>query len=162
MNEHQPMQSQSFFDGGTPKTMFYFGLAVGIAASLIGNSILGYSGVIKASAASAKVAANTNTDEPTPLPTPTNDQPQPVGAPVPGLRDSDHVTGNKKAKVVMIEYSDYQCPFCGRFHPTLKQIMKDFPNQVAWVFRHYPLSFHPNAEPAANAAECASEQGKFW
>ncbi len=77
---------------------------------------------------------------------------------------ADHVRGPANAPVTMIEWSDYECPFCQRFHETMQQIMNDsdLKGKVKWVFRHYPLSFHPEATPAALAAECASEQGKFW
>ncbi|PJA94146.1 MAG: disulfide bond formation protein DsbA, partial [Candidatus Komeilibacteria bacterium CG_4_9_14_3_um_filter_37_5] len=67
------------------------------------------------------------------------------------------------AKVVMVEFSDYECPFCARHHETMLQIMNQYKDQVAWVFRHFPLdSIHPQARPAALAAECANEQDKFW
>lgn len=83
---------------------------------------------------------------------------------VPAVTGDDHVRGDKGAKVTLVEYSDFQCPFCGRFHPTMVQLMSDpdLKGKIRWVFRHYPLSFHPNATPAANASECAAEQGKFW
>jgi protein-disulfide isomerase len=75
----------------------------------------------------------------------------------------DHVRGDKNAPITMIEYSDYECPFCSRFHPTMKQALEEYKGKVNWVFRHFPLSqIHPNAQKAAEAAECASEQGKFW
>lgn len=79
---------------------------------------------------------------------------------------SDHVLGPKKPDVYLIEYSDYQCPFCSRFHDTVKQIMEEFDGRVAWVYRHFPLdSIHPEARPAAVAAECAADIGgedAFW
>lgn len=74
----------------------------------------------------------------------------------------DHVRGAKDAPITIVEYSDFQCPFCARFHPTLQQMMKDYDGKVRWVYRHFPLSFHEEAENAAEAAECAGEQGKFW
>jgi len=64
--------------------------------------------------------------------------------------------------VVMVEYSDFECPFCGKHNPSMLSAMEDFGDDVAWVYRHFPLSFHPEANPAALASECASEQGKFW
>jgi protein-disulfide isomerase len=70
--------------------------------------------------------------------------------------------GPKNAKVTIVEWSDFQCPFCGRVNPTLKQIKEQYPNDVRVVFRHQPLSFHPNAKPAAEASMAAHEQGKFW
>lgn len=75
---------------------------------------------------------------------------------------SDHIRGEKNAPVTIIEYSDYQCPYCSRFHDTMKQVMQAYPKQVRWIFRHFPLSFHPFAKKAAMAAECANDQNKFW
>lgn len=80
------------------------------------------------------------------------------------VTDNDHILGPKDAEITLIEYSDFECPFCQRFHPTMQQLMNDpeFKGKVRWVYRHFPLSFHPSATPAANASECAAEQGKFW
>jgi len=78
---------------------------------------------------------------------------------------TDHWRGNKNARYVLIEYSDFQCPFCQRFHPTVEQFLKENSNDVAWVYRHFPLSFHQKAEKAAEGAECAFEQKGnkgFW
>ena len=79
--------------------------------------------------------------------------------------DDDPMLGNKDAKVTVIEFSDFQCPFCRRYWTqTLEQVKKNYidTNKVRYVFRDYPLSFHPAAMPYAIAAECADEQGKFW
>jgi len=82
--------------------------------------------------------------------------------PVPAVTDADHVRGPSAARVTIIEYSDFQCPFCARFHEVLKAAVTADPD-VRWVYRHLPLSsVHPMARPAAEAAECASEQGRFW
>lgn len=79
------------------------------------------------------------------------------------ITNTDHVLGSSKAKVTIVEFSDFQCPFCQRFHPTLKQALTEYKDTVRLVYRHFPLdSIHPQARPAANAAECAAEQGKFW
>src|SRR5262249_55314974 len=73
------------------------------------------------------------------------------------------VRGDKAAKVTIIEYSDYQCPFCSRVEPTLKQIEDTYHGKgVRVVWKDNPLPFHPNAMPAAEAARAAEEQGKFW
>lgn len=83
----------------------------------------------------------------------------------PPVTDDDHIRGNQDAKIVLIEYSDFECPFCARFHPTMETIKEEFGDDVAWVFRHYPLSFHPNAQKAAEASECVAEQKGnegFW
>ncbi|OGL94713.1 hypothetical protein A2348_03220 [Candidatus Uhrbacteria bacterium RIFOXYB12_FULL_58_10] len=76
--------------------------------------------------------------------------------------DDDHILGEKDAEITIIGYSDFECPFCARFHPTLQQMVDDYDGKVRWVYRNFPLSFHPEAENAAEAAECAGEQGKFW
>ncbi len=78
---------------------------------------------------------------------------------------TDHIKGDKNAKVFVIEYSDFECPFCKRFHPTMQQLIDQYQGKVAWVYRHFPLSFHANAQKEAEASECASEQGgndAFW
>lgn len=77
--------------------------------------------------------------------------------------DRDHIRGPEDAKVTIIEYSDIECPFCKKFHPTMTKLMEEYPNDVRWVWRHLPLErLHPNARVAALATECAGEQGKFW
>lgn len=78
--------------------------------------------------------------------------------------ETDYFKGNMNAEIVIYEFSDYECPFCSRVHPTLKNIVEKNAN-VAWVYRHLPLSFHPQAMPAAIAAECiGQEKGNeaFW
>jgi len=70
--------------------------------------------------------------------------------------------GNPNALVTIVEFSDYQCPFCSRVEPTIAQILKEYPNEVRVVFNHNPLSFHKDAKPAAQAAYAAGLQNKFW
>lgn len=76
------------------------------------------------------------------------------------------ILGDKNAKVTMIEFSDFQCPFCkSMFDSSLPQIKKEYidTGKVKFAYRHYPISsIHPNAQKAAEASECANEQGKFW
>ncbi len=85
---------------------------------------------------------------------------------LPKLSESDHVRGNKNAKVTLIEYSDLQCPYCKQFHPTALQVMEAYGDDVAWVYRHFPLDqIHPNARPSAEASECVASLGgndAFW
>jgi len=70
--------------------------------------------------------------------------------------------GPVDAPVTIVEFSDYQCPFCLRAEPTMWQLVEEFPTQIRWVYRHFPLSIHPNAVTAAESAACARQQGKFW
>lgn len=78
----------------------------------------------------------------------------------------DHLRGSADAPIVLVEYSDFQCPYCNVIHPTLKKIVDESNGQVAWVYRQLPLtSIHPEAQPAAEASECVAEQlgsAGFW
>ena len=80
--------------------------------------------------------------------------------------DRDHIYGDPDAQISLIEYSDFECPYCKRFHLTAKSLVDAYPGQVNWVYRHFPLSFHnPGAQKQAEASECAYEQGGdevFW
>ncbi len=79
----------------------------------------------------------------------------------PLLEGARLVYGKENAKVKIVEFSDFECPFCGRALPTITALVQKYGDDVAVYYRHFPLSFHPNARPAALAAECAAEQGKF-
>ncbi len=71
--------------------------------------------------------------------------------------------GTKGAPITLLEYSDFQCPFCSRAFPTVQQILKEYGSKVLFAYKHFPLSqIHPNAQKAGEASECAREQGKFW
>ena len=85
---------------------------------------------------------------------------------IPEITDRDHVRGSDDAQVVIIEYSDYECPFCKKFHLTMQEVVDANAGKVAWVYRHYPLdALHPKARTESMAAECAYKQGgddAFW
>ncbi|MBI4176699.1 MAG: DsbA family protein, partial [Candidatus Aenigmarchaeota archaeon] len=93
-------------------------------------------------------------------------QPAGNGGAIAVSADDDPAAGPADAKVTLIEFSDFQCPFCGRFYEqTLSQIKSNYVDtgKIRFVYRDFPLdSIHPQAKPAALAAECADEQGKFW
>ncbi len=97
---------------------------------------------------------------------PTNDDPSPsVAVDFEGLLDDDAVKGEEDAPVTIIEWSDFECPFCARFYrETLSSIEEQYikTGKVKLVYRDFPLSFHANAQKAAEAAECAGEQKKYW
>jgi len=81
----------------------------------------------------------------------------------PIVTNLDHAQGNMNADLVVVEYGDYQCPYCGAAYPVLKNLMNQFGNQIKFVFRNFPLSeMHQFARIAALAAEAANLQGKFW
>jgi protein-disulfide isomerase len=78
------------------------------------------------------------------------------------LRADDPARGPASARVTVVAFSDFQCPFCSRAVPTLEQVVRTWPKDVRVVWKHQPLAMHPNALPAALAAEAARQQGKFW
>ena len=74
-----------------------------------------------------------------------------------------HTRGKVGAPVTIVEFSDFQCPYCGQVYPVVKQILKDYGDKVVFAYKYFPLvSIHPRAEKSAEAAACASDQGKFW
>jgi len=85
---------------------------------------------------------------------------------LPTISDTDHVLGKANAKVTIVEFSDFQCPFCSRHHPTMQRIISEYPDDVRWVYKHFPLeSIHPRARPAAEASECVADlagNDAFW
>ena len=77
--------------------------------------------------------------------------------------DRDHSMGTPEANVVLVEYGDYQCPFCGAAYPVVKRVQKELGSQLRFIFRNFPITnAHPFAEWAAETAEAAAAQGKFW
>lgn len=76
-----------------------------------------------------------------------------------------HLYGNPYAETTIVEFSDYECPFCSRLHPTLKQVVDESDGDINWEYRHLPLSIHASAEPAAIASECVADlagNDAFW
>lgn len=139
----------------------WFASTVGLAGLIVGYVIAtgmqGFNGI--------SLGANNNplpsapTDQQAPVvPPPTNDTPPTGGEDAPFMGEED-------ATVTVVEFTDYQCPFCQRhFQQTFGQIKTNYVDtgKIKYVSRHYPLGFHPNAQKASEAAACAEDQGKFW
>lgn len=156
------MEQRSFWDASS-KAMFAMGLFLGLAISaIIGLGFVVAKGGIVTSTPTVVAGGNNPTPSPTVDPS-TGEPPMVLSAQV---DDSDHILGPKNAKVTLVEYADFECPFCKRFKPTLEQALKDFPNDVRLVYRHYPLTMiHPRAQKSAEASECAAKLGgndAFW
>jgi protein-disulfide isomerase len=165
--EHSESASESGFWQGNPKTMFALGLVSGVAIMSVVALVFVLDFMFSGKTAGAiaannpptqQVAQNNPTDQ-----QPTDQQPNQPSQPPKAVDEAkDHIWGNKNAKVTLIEYSDFECPYCARHFDTIKQIQQTYSKDVRIVFRHFPLSFHPNAQKAAEASECAGAQGKFW
>jgi len=81
----------------------------------------------------------------------------------PPVNSGDHIFGNPNAPIALVEYGDYECPYCGRAYPIVKDIKRQLGKHIKFVFRNFPLSrIHPHALSAAVATEAAGLQGKFW
>ncbi len=98
------------------------------------------------------------------IPPPLPDVPEPdLSVDQVTIDGSSHIRGNVNAPVTIIEFADFECPFCARFDEVLQQAFDEFGTQIRLVFKHYPLTgIHPQAQKAAEAAECAGQQGRFW
>lgn len=144
------------------KRTFVLGMITGIALVVVLGGVY-MLGQRSSGSNGAAVVANVNSNQPS-----ANQPTQPTGpegdfTKIAAVSKDDHIRGDANAKVTMIEYSDFECPFCGRFVPTLDKILADYKGKVRLVYRYFPLrSIHPLAEKGAEAAECASQQGKFW
>ena len=155
---------ENFFSQMTSKIAFIFGLIVGIAAmstiGFIGLLVSPNTALVTSAQEDTNAVAANNTN---PSPTPTNAYPEPTNNPdAVVLSDSDHIRGDKNAPITIVEFSDFQCPFCQSFHPSVQKLVDNYPGKVRWIWKHFPLSFHAQAQTAAEASECAAEQGKFW
>lgn len=155
-------KTPNFFDSLPPKTAFL----VGIIGAVLCLGTLGFI-ILGTCLATSSCGIGAGTASARALTIPSDGTTAGAAADIPAgtladVTEADHIRGNKNASITLVEYSDFECPFCGQFHTTVQQVMKEYPNDVKIVYRHFPLSFHPQAEPAALAAECADEQGKFW
>jgi protein-disulfide isomerase len=124
-----------------------------IAAGILIAGAIYFGGGSKSGSTASLDGANTGRDDNAPIDI------APVSA-------KDHIRGNTNAPIIIVEYSDIECPFCKVFHNTMKEIVSSYDGKVAWVYRHFPIpQLHKNAMKEAEATECAFEQGgntTFW
>ncbi|MBI3120575.1 MAG: thioredoxin domain-containing protein [Candidatus Kerfeldbacteria bacterium] len=158
---------QGFFEGASPKLLFTFGLMVGVTAISIfafmvtlGIAVDGTGGSSDTSNSDSDVAGVTDTTNTNPAPD--DNSAKPINVDVTKVKGDAPLRGDQDAEITVVEFSDFQCPYCQRVHPTLVSLIQQNGKDVNWALQHLPLSFHPNAQPAAEASECANEQGKFW
>jgi protein-disulfide isomerase len=171
MSEHQS-EKKSFFEGVHPKTAFWLGIGGGAGVLitigffvLLGVLISQWTGGGRGSVVDKLRAA----DNPTIAKDLRDTFNEPQGlqeirlAPV---TKDDWIKGNRNAKITIVEYSDTECPFCKRHHPTMQRVIEEYKGDVSWVYRHFPLtSLHRKAQKEAEATECAGELGGndgFW
>ena len=158
MNSSSPGSTPSWFG-------FVLGILAGFATScLLIGLVVGYSIGGGSFAGGTTRGGGVALNQPTPPTPPTPPEPTPAKD-LPPVTDKDHVRGNANAKVTVVEYSDFECPFCKRHAPTMDQIFSTYKNDVNIVFRHFPLGFHQNAHKEAEASECVAELGgndAFW
>ena len=143
----------------TPIKLFLAGMVTGLVVMGIPTAFLAAKAGSIGTLAAAPGAQALPPSQPGGVP------PQPTVGKLKPVSKDDHIRGDRNAKVVLVEYSDTECPFCKRFHPTVQQVVDQYKGKVAWVYRHFPLSFHANAAKQAEASECAADIGgndKFW
>ncbi len=137
----------------------WFAISMGLMGVIVGFGLGNFNG-----GGFSIAAGNPAPQQVAQAPTPTAPA-APQAPATPATVDDDPVLGDKDAPVTLIEFTDYQCPFCGRhFTNTYGQLKKDYidTGKVKYVVRDFPLSFHPHAQKTAEATECADDQGKFW
>lgn len=138
------------------KNIFFISGAIIIAGLLIAGAVI-FSSNFSPSSQKAQINPETQETVEEDL-VPSVDNVEPV-------IEEDHLRGDPNAPVTLIEFSDFECSFCSRFHATISEVLEEFSGEVKWVYRHFPLSFHAQALPAALTSECIAELGgndAFW
>ncbi len=161
-------EHEKVYEHGKPreKTVAVQGSVVIATAMLVGalivaGAVLVASNSITSSLTSCFVAGGTKIQPTQPMATaqPTA-QPTEVAGKI--SVEGRPVRGDPNAQVTIIEFSDFQCPYCGSVAPTIKQVLQEYEGKVKLYYKHFPLSFHEFAQKAAEASECAADQGRFW
>jgi protein-disulfide isomerase len=149
MDEQTPQQSVNMYSGAKNNTLA-IPLAIVFGFGLIALAVFINGGKQGAKSADPKAAIEQASGGPAKT------------APMRTVDENDHIKGNPNAPIMIVEYSDYDCPFCKNFHETMNRVMETYGagGQVAWAYRHFPIeSRHPNAPYVAQASECVAELG---
>ncbi len=166
MGEHHAHHSGSKGDGFA---MYVLPLSILLAAVILGYAMMSSATTISTGLSKIIVTSGSDDGSGVVLPPADDGTLNPPAAPTAVIADlmegAPGKTGSDAAPVVMIEYSDYQCPFCKNFYMnTEKALVEKYvkTGKLQIVYKDFPLSFHPMAAPSANAARCAGDQGKYW
>ena len=164
-------EQKSFFEQIPAKFAFAFGIVSATALFSVLALVLilskGFSlpGTAQNGNGGAVLGATDTTGDPTPSPTDTAPSGGGTAPTVPSGTIEPKTLTNVRGtgKLTVVEYSDFECPFCKQFHATLQQVLKDFDGKVRWSYKHLPLeSLHSKALRESMASECAAKQDKFW
>jgi len=165
MSEHISKKG-GFFSKFSPKTNFFLGLGGALGVFFVAGFFVLLSVILDSD---GKIANIVNGGKPAvvaPREQNPSDVPTPDEIKLAEVTKSDWVKGDRKAKISIVEFSDTECPFCKRFHPTMQRVVDEYGGDVNWIYRHFPLtSIHSKAPKEAEATECAGELGgndAFW
>ncbi|MBU1037040.1 DsbA family protein [Patescibacteria group bacterium] len=156
---------KGFFENFSSKTSFFLGLIGGILViCAVGFFVI--LGVTLSNSEDDNNSAANNQNKNTALEQPNqpdNLPSEPQLSNIEQVSSKDHLRGDLNAPIMIVEFSDFQCPYCDMVHPVLDRLVEEYKGKVAWVYRHLPLDqLHPYAQKASEASECAADQGKFW
>lgn len=161
------MENNSFLSKFSPKQNFIIGIGIALALFFAIGFFVLLTVVMRGGDLSPGKNKITNNQPAAAEPAQDDPAPQPNDKiSLPAVTDTDWIKGKRNVKISVVEYSDTECPFCKRFHPTMQRLIKEYPNDVNWVYRHFPLtSIHSKAPKEAEATECAGElagNDGFW
>ena len=160
--EDNSSKTSKLFQNSNPKLVFVLGVVVGVGVFSLISLIILLGMAVSSDDEDSAVNTNSNTNTNQVADTNTAPTASAIDTSKIVISDSEEVYGNEDADITFVEFSDFQCPYCVRFHEVMHQIVDEYPNDVAWIFKQFPIQSHPLGMPGAMATECAGDQGKFW